>query len=122
MLFPDFCPWERPLGHLGGCTSHHSLRKRFWSGPTGSRTVNGVHPECRFHLEILEEEIKCQERLKNAKRVGFKGETTACGVGTVIRICLCVVLMKRNKMVSRNTLHPKLGRAPFTCKTVFHFL
>uniref|UniRef100_A0A8D0FI84 Uncharacterized protein n=1 Tax=Strix occidentalis caurina TaxID=311401 RepID=A0A8D0FI84_STROC len=29
--------------------------------------VNGVHPECRFHLEIHKEETRCIELLKNAK-------------------------------------------------------
>ncbi|NP_001014970.1 vasoactive intestinal polypeptide receptor 2 precursor [Gallus gallus] len=35
--------------------------------------VNGVHPECRFHLEIHKEEAKCMELLKHAKPVDYKG-------------------------------------------------
>ncbi|KAM7176370.1 vasoactive intestinal polypeptide receptor 2 isoform 2-T2 [Macrochelys suwanniensis] len=35
--------------------------------------VNGIHPECRFQLEIHEEEIKCVELLNSVKRVAFKG-------------------------------------------------
>ncbi|GAB5568981.1 vasoactive intestinal polypeptide receptor 2 [Prionailurus iriomotensis] len=29
-----------------------------------SEEVNSVHPECRFHLEIQEEETKCAELLR----------------------------------------------------------
>uniref|UniRef100_U3J6K8 Vasoactive intestinal peptide receptor 2 n=1 Tax=Anas platyrhynchos platyrhynchos TaxID=8840 RepID=U3J6K8_ANAPP len=35
--------------------------------------VNGVHPECRLHLEIHKEETRCMELLKNAKPVDYKG-------------------------------------------------
>ncbi|XP_009985069.1 PREDICTED: vasoactive intestinal polypeptide receptor 2-like, partial [Tauraco erythrolophus] len=35
--------------------------------------VNGVHPECRFHLEIHKEETRCMELLKNAKPMDYKG-------------------------------------------------
>ncbi|XP_028940460.1 vasoactive intestinal polypeptide receptor 2-like, partial [Antrostomus carolinensis] len=35
--------------------------------------VNGVHPECRFQLEIHKEETRCMELLKNAKPVDYKG-------------------------------------------------
>ncbi|OXB66918.1 hypothetical protein ASZ78_017046 [Callipepla squamata] len=35
--------------------------------------VNGVHPECRFQLEIHKEETKCMELLKHAKPVDYKG-------------------------------------------------
>uniref|UniRef100_A0A8C3RU21 Vasoactive intestinal peptide receptor 2 n=1 Tax=Chelydra serpentina TaxID=8475 RepID=A0A8C3RU21_CHESE len=37
------------------------------------KQVNGIHPECRFQLEIHEEEIKCVELLNSVKRVAFKG-------------------------------------------------
>lgn len=36
--------------------------------------VNGVHPECRFQLEIHKEEARCMELLKNAKPVDYKGK------------------------------------------------
>lgn len=36
--------------------------------------VNGVHPECRFQLEIHKEETRCMELLKNAKPVDYKGK------------------------------------------------
>ncbi|KAJ6651341.1 hypothetical protein lerEdw1_021061 [Lerista edwardsae] len=35
--------------------------------------VIGIHPECRLHLEIHEEEMKCMELLRNAKKVDLKG-------------------------------------------------
>ncbi|XP_065255130.1 vasoactive intestinal polypeptide receptor 2 [Emys orbicularis] len=35
--------------------------------------VNGIHPECRFQLEIHEEEIRCMELLNSVKTVAFKG-------------------------------------------------
>ncbi|XP_068001837.1 vasoactive intestinal polypeptide receptor 2 isoform X4 [Melanerpes formicivorus] len=35
--------------------------------------VNGVHPECRFHLEIHKEETRCMELLKNTKPVDYRG-------------------------------------------------
>ncbi|KAJ7403271.1 Vasoactive intestinal polypeptide receptor 2 [Pitangus sulphuratus] len=35
--------------------------------------VNGIHPECRFQLEIHKEETRCMELLKNAKPVDYKG-------------------------------------------------
>uniref|UniRef100_A0A452IWB4 Uncharacterized protein n=1 Tax=Gopherus agassizii TaxID=38772 RepID=A0A452IWB4_9SAUR len=35
--------------------------------------VNGIHPECRFQLEIHEEEIRCMELLNRVKTVAFKG-------------------------------------------------
>ncbi|KYO46922.1 vasoactive intestinal polypeptide receptor 2 isoform B [Alligator mississippiensis] len=42
------------------------LAARSW-GP-----VNGIHPECRFQLEIHEEEIRCMEFLKNVE-TDYKG-------------------------------------------------
>uniref|UniRef100_A0A8D0H346 Vasoactive intestinal peptide receptor 2 n=1 Tax=Sphenodon punctatus TaxID=8508 RepID=A0A8D0H346_SPHPU len=41
--------------------------------PNPESPVNAVHPECRFHLEIHEEEIRCVEFLKNTKTVEYKG-------------------------------------------------
>ncbi|XP_048367791.1 vasoactive intestinal polypeptide receptor 2 isoform X2 [Sphaerodactylus townsendi] len=35
--------------------------------------VHSIHPECRFQLEIHEEEMKCMEMLKNSRRADFKG-------------------------------------------------
>ncbi|XP_038611899.1 vasoactive intestinal polypeptide receptor 2 isoform X1 [Tachyglossus aculeatus] len=35
------------------------------------RPVNGIHPECRFHLEIHEEEIQCM-KLLNDHKVEYK--------------------------------------------------
>ncbi|XP_071416314.1 vasoactive intestinal polypeptide receptor 2 isoform X1 [Pithys albifrons albifrons] len=35
--------------------------------------VSGIHPECRFQLEIHKEETRCMELLKNAKPVDYKG-------------------------------------------------
>ncbi|XP_058879287.1 vasoactive intestinal polypeptide receptor 2-like [Acipenser ruthenus] len=35
--------------------------------------VNGIHPECRFHLEIRREEIECLENLKRLEPPDFKG-------------------------------------------------
>uniref|UniRef100_A0A8C0J7L7 Vasoactive intestinal polypeptide receptor 2 n=1 Tax=Chelonoidis abingdonii TaxID=106734 RepID=A0A8C0J7L7_CHEAB len=37
------------------------------------KQVNGIHPECRFQLEIHEEEIRCMELLNSVKTVAFKG-------------------------------------------------
>ncbi|XP_068790398.1 vasoactive intestinal polypeptide receptor 2 isoform X2 [Struthio camelus] len=37
------------------------------------RRVNGIHPECRFQLEIHKEETRCLELLKNAKPVDYRG-------------------------------------------------
>ncbi|KAJ7410846.1 Vasoactive intestinal polypeptide receptor 2 [Willisornis vidua] len=34
--------------------------------------VSGIHPECRFQLEIHKEETRCMELLKNAKPVDYK--------------------------------------------------
>ncbi|XP_027625852.1 vasoactive intestinal polypeptide receptor 2 [Tupaia chinensis] len=42
-------------------------------GQAVSGTVNGIHPECRFHLEIQEEERRCVELLK-----AHAGEHKAC--------------------------------------------
>ncbi|KAK2511305.1 Vipr2 [Columba guinea] len=39
--------------------------------------VNGVHPECRFQLEIHKEEARCMELLKNAKPVDYKEKLQA---------------------------------------------
>ncbi|XP_077159401.1 vasoactive intestinal polypeptide receptor 2 [Paroedura picta] len=35
--------------------------------------VNSIHPECRLHLEIHEEEMKCEEMIRNSRRANFKG-------------------------------------------------
>lgn len=37
------------------------------------KQVNGIHPECRFQLEIHEEEIRCMEFLKNVE-TDYKGK------------------------------------------------
>lgn len=38
--------------------------------------VNSVHPECRFHLEIQEEETKCTELLRT-QTGKYKGKIAA---------------------------------------------
>uniref|UniRef100_K7FMV5 Vasoactive intestinal polypeptide receptor 2 n=1 Tax=Pelodiscus sinensis TaxID=13735 RepID=K7FMV5_PELSI len=37
------------------------------------KRVNGIHPECRFQLEIHKEEIRCMEILNSVKTVAYKG-------------------------------------------------
>uniref|UniRef100_A0A8C8S3M0 Vasoactive intestinal peptide receptor 2 n=1 Tax=Pelusios castaneus TaxID=367368 RepID=A0A8C8S3M0_9SAUR len=37
------------------------------------KQVNGIRPECRFHLEIHEEEVRCMTFINSTKTVVFKG-------------------------------------------------
>ncbi|XP_074841149.1 vasoactive intestinal polypeptide receptor 2 [Carettochelys insculpta] len=38
-----------------------------------ARPVNGIHPECRFQLEMHEEEIRCRELENSVKTVAYNG-------------------------------------------------
>lgn len=49
--------------------------------------VSSIHPECRFHLEIQEEETKCAELLR-AQTEKYKGRWKAWGP-TPSRMAVC---------------------------------
>uniref|UniRef100_A0A2K6CQ94 Vasoactive intestinal polypeptide receptor 2 n=1 Tax=Macaca nemestrina TaxID=9545 RepID=A0A2K6CQ94_MACNE len=63
-------PGSGSCGHLRGLHVSRGDRGRRWPQmPLGPSLyllfVNSIHPECRFHLEIQEEETKCAELLRS---------------------------------------------------------